>query len=222
MRRLNEGNWEEKETKLENHKPGDGMDGHWYEFNDSSVRQIEIEEIAKEYGGNRHCAYMLIYIRKEPQNQSISIPQVPKSLENQVTQANQELVEHRELWRKENAKIEFKIYTKNQFNLVNNKFYPIYLEEPEEQNGSAPPAGNTNDKIENLNIPVNEFPSDDVFSDLFGGTDDYSAPISSTSQSKALHSTIIKFDRYRPLSDLLMVRFLFLMRTKWTTGIHII
>ncbi|ETO16072.1 Ubiquitin carboxyl-terminal hydrolase family protein, partial [Reticulomyxa filosa] len=41
---------------------------YWYDFNDSVVTSIEKTTVAKQYGGNFECAYMLLYRRLDRMN----------------------------------------------------------------------------------------------------------------------------------------------------------
>ncbi|KAI6184460.1 Ubiquitin carboxyl-terminal hydrolase [Aphelenchoides bicaudatus] len=72
----------------------------WFCFNDSSVTHATLEEVKKTFGGNQHLgfnssnAYMLMYRRIEPANESfIRTPELPEHVKNLLVQIEKEEAE---------------------------------------------------------------------------------------------------------------------------------
>jgi hypothetical protein len=96
-----------------------GLDGKWFEFNDATVSPVKITDIAYEYGGaSSHCAYMLVYRRRDSTASCWSTalkPVVPESLVPAIAAHNQELLERRAQFEVQNSRITVKIVTLDQF-----------------------------------------------------------------------------------------------------------
>ena len=98
-----------------------GLDGKWFEFNDSNIHPRRITDLAGEYGGGgAHCAYMLVYRRRDPESAVKAVPPVPESLVPDLIQHNEELEQQRVEWEIESSRIVVKIVTLDQFELRGN------------------------------------------------------------------------------------------------------
>ena len=120
----------------------DDSTNKWYEFNDASVKEIPESSIATQYGGKNNCAYMLSYrkIESYPKKQNvIEKKELPPCLKNYVEKYNEKLQLQRKEWEKEQAMINVELFLCSDFDLSQNKPYPMVMEstvqEKEEEAG---------------------------------------------------------------------------------------
>merc|ERR1712154_277091 len=97
----------------------------WYDFNDSSVYRIEANQVAKQYGGQDECAYMLVYrkINKKTAKELMDEPnlKIPKDLVEYVQKANVKIEEERRKQEAKSNEMAIQIVHPNCFNISDNK-----------------------------------------------------------------------------------------------------
>ena len=101
----------------------DENSGKWYEFNDSVVSQVSLDYIAKEYGGGAHCAYMLIYRKRNQKIDKESLLVKVQSTIKEIEENNKLLEDQRKLWKVEKQKMTISVSTIDLFDIVDGKFY---------------------------------------------------------------------------------------------------
>eukprot|EP01119_Soliformovum_irregulare_P011982 TRINITY_DN3073_c1_g1_i2.p1 TRINITY_DN3073_c1_g1~~TRINITY_DN3073_c1_g1_i2.p1 ORF type:complete len:1102 (+),score=434.53 TRINITY_DN3073_c1_g1_i2:50-3355(+) len=96
-----------------------GIRGGWFDFDDSSVRDIPVERIASQYGGSKENGYMLIYRRDTLHATKATVPSVPSYVSEAVTTANVEFQDEKEKYEAQRYKIDIFVTFPWRFQLEN-------------------------------------------------------------------------------------------------------
>lgn len=104
----------------------DETNGHWFDFNDSSVSPILsgniffastgthvlTEEIASQYGGKSECAYMIIYRRKQLAEKLSELNlDIPAEIQVKVSEKDKEAEAKRKEWREAFFKLSLSVFS---------------------------------------------------------------------------------------------------------------